>query len=205
MSDIEKYIGITFVGADQQWKSLVPNRLRNIDQLQIRPNCVIDWLEALQAVHPHFPNIVIDYSRDSANELTNEIDKLILHAEILSTQMHIKIDKFASERPENQQVVEDEEEEAIVENTEPLCESGTNEQPNLDVMQVHSSFLTVHPQNDQNEATRNVLKGLKDAIATKSSDAAQKDGKVRYDSVCGQNSKGLTMTSIDCPLFDIPV
>ena len=105
MNDIEKYIGITFVGADEAWKSLIPNRFRNIDDLKIRPQCVYDWLEVLQAVNPHYANVIIDRSLVTLQEMNGVIEKFIFNAEVLSTELEINIDKFATERPANQPVV----------------------------------------------------------------------------------------------------
>ena len=187
VSEIEKYIGITFVGADQAWKSLTPNRFRNIDDLKIRPDRIYDWLEVLQAVHPSYANIIIDDSRYAIDQLTSITDKLILHAEVLSSEMEINIDKVATERPANQPVTEDEMNEAMpsdteksVNSTEPpipstsglteqdLGETGTNDE--TEPMEMHASFLTQsdpRQKNDKDEATRNVLRGLQEAFNKK--------------------------------------
>ena len=107
VGEVEISIGITFV-ADQHWESLIPSRFRDIDQLQVRPKCVYDWLEASYAIHPSNSSIAIDDSPSAVRQLNLVTEKLILNSEILSSDTEIYIDKFATERPANQPVTEDE-------------------------------------------------------------------------------------------------
>ena len=187
VSEIEKYIGITFVGADQAWKSLTPNRFRNIDDLKVRPERIFDWLEVLQAVHLSYANIIIDDSPSAVHQLTSVADKLILHAEVLSSAMEINIDKVATERPANQPVTEDEVNEAVPSDTETSVNNSESAIPSIsqllaqdfsetdtndetEPMEMHASFLTQsdpRQKNDKHEATRNVLRGLLEAFNKK--------------------------------------
>ena len=198
VSDIEKYIGITFIGADEAWKSLIPNRFRNIDDLKIRPQCVYDWLEVLQAVNPHYANVVIDRSLETRQEMNGVIEKFILNAEILSAQLEINIDKFATERPANQPVVEDDALE------EPVS---TSDHPSVEAqpLEMHASFLTErdpHQSNNENQAAINVLRGLKESITKNVPVHVQQQTEEDEDRLVFINEENLSLRTIDDPLFE---
>ena len=211
VSDIEKYIGITFVGADETWKSLIPNRFRNIDDLKIRPQCVYDWLEVLQAVNPHYSNIFIDRSEETIDEMNGVMEKFILNAEVLSQEMEINIDKCATERPANQPVAEDEEEN--VPDTTPTTDDGPsteNEQSNntaeVTPLVMHASFLTErdpHRENDKNQAKTNVLLGLKETLTRNSVPLHVGAQQLEEENLLVlRNDDGLELATIDDPLFE---
>jgi len=76
--------------------------------LHIRPEVVFSWLKELKAVNPYYNDIIIDESNEMRNQLKQVTERLIINAEILSSDMEITIDKFATEKPVNE-TVEDKE------------------------------------------------------------------------------------------------
>ncbi|KZS05250.1 Uncharacterized protein APZ42_031627, partial [Daphnia magna] len=205
VSDIEKYNGITFIGADQSWKTLMPNRFRDIDDLKIRPSRVYDWLEALQAVHPSYANIIIDDSQPIANQLNSVTHKLILNAEILSSEIEINIDKVATERPANQPIAEDEINNEPLPTTETSGNTSASTIPStfeveethlpnvsneIEPMEMHSSLLTQRDprqKNDKDEASRMCY-----------ADYTKREERLT-------NEEGLPIIAVTEPLFKIPL
>ncbi|KZR96741.1 Uncharacterized protein APZ42_008747, partial [Daphnia magna] len=191
VSDIKKYIAITFIGADQ----------------------------TLQAVHPSSASIIIDDSQPIANQLNSVIHKLILNAEILSSDIEINIDKVATERPANKPIAGDEI------NNEPLPTTETSgntsastipstfeeeetHPPNfsneIEPMEMHSSFLTQRDPRQKNDKEQK-CGGLHETLTNsgqphRASTFMQEQGEERLT-----NEEGLPIIAVTEPLFKIPL
>lgn len=214
-------IGVTFIGAQQQFEALIPTRFPNVKEIHIRPPVVLQWLRTLHAVNPFYSSIYIDDSIAMFSTLDRLPDDLIKEATVISDQIGLTVDRLATN---------DGVDEPVSNKTDTLADDGesTNDGDEGDLPCV---FLTrSNPVSlDPNHAAKTTLKSLILALEAGEANAnnaterhgdsddhdiAEEDDPRRTDasSVTNNSSSGDTqptqcppLAPLSIPMNDVPV
>lgn len=94
---MEEMILVVFIGSRLLWDSLVSSMLQVNPQLNVRPDAVFQWLQALKYLHSAYRDITIDDSDDMRATLNEIGDKIIGAATVIEEDVEVIMDKISTE------------------------------------------------------------------------------------------------------------
>ncbi len=90
--DIEDFIGVKFVGTDDQFDAYI-KRMFSCSELRIRFPVVIEWIKVLKTVNPLYATILIDDSVSCRQRLADIEKSIIERAKRLNDETSINVEK----------------------------------------------------------------------------------------------------------------